>query len=78
MVLIIKGCGMMIEKNKNQTAVTMSWFSNAYLYAVELLGFVIMAVFCVRDIIFAVQVIRGKKELKSTGKSSPFEKEETL
>ena len=78
MLMIIKGCSMMIEKNRDQSAVTMSWFSNAYLYAIELVGFVVMALFCIRDIVFAVQVISGKKELKSTGKSSPFEKEETL
>lgn len=78
LVIILKGCWGMLIKNLDQTAVTMSWFSNAYLYAAELLGFAIMIVFVLRDIVLSIQVLRGKREITSEGKSSPFSEEDYL
>lgn len=64
----------MIKLSGDKTGSTMTWFPLWLLYLFFLIGIIFATVYAARDLVYSIQVVRGKKQMRS-GASSPVLKE---
>ncbi len=75
MIMIIRGGIGMCVKQMGKSATTMPWFSNVWLYIAQIVGYAIMILCAIRDIVWSVEALNGKREITIEGGSSPFKEE---
>ena len=76
LVLIIFGALEMRSAVAGQDASTMGWFMQSWLYNGCILGFSLMFFYSLRDCYLSILALMGKKEISTTGISSPQPEED--
>lgn len=72
MVMIIRGGIGMCVKQMGQAATTMPWFSNVWLYVTQVIGYAIMILCAVRDIVWSVEALKASGRLPLKAAARPL------
>lgn len=76
LVLIIIGCFQMYGKQSADTTLTtIEWYQTRWNYIIFSIGCILTALYCVRDFVWSIQMIKNKELVEESGRSSPKKEE---